>query len=441
MPIRAVISRLIPALLIMLIQPPILLAQASGTVSDNGPDTQLKEFRIDELADSIDKWPAGADRDYFAGMIANRRNKTALSIRLLQKSLSGEPSLRRDRAILAKEALADDFQKDYRYGDAFRTQEALIANDADELKPDELQGLKDDMDILRILRSAPVQTLQWKAPVHLKTEVNPLKSRNVALTVNGIKASWLLDTGANLSVVSKSLANQLGLTPLPGEAQGQAGTTGIENKVRVAVLPTLVIGGATLHHVVLVIMDDASLKVGPKDQPYQIRAILGYPVLRALGWISFSKTGYIDGGPSNHPSGPGAPMYMDALTPVLQCSVYGRSLPFYLDTGASGTNLFPAYASLFHKSATDWTTQQSHIFGAGGTVSRQIFVQPKLTMRVGDKEVVLRNVKFYSSQADSPNDFIYGNLGQDFLGTYETYTLDFDAMIFVLNPHSISVSD
>jgi hypothetical protein len=95
-------------------------------------------------------------------------------------------------------------------------------------------------------------------------------------------------------------------------------------------------------------------------------------------------------------------MYMDDLTPVIECSVSGQKLPFYLDTGASGTNLFPAYYKRFHNSAKDWTKEQAHIFGAGGVVPREVSIQPELPLGVGDKTVVLRNVKIYDSDAIPP---------------------------------------
>lgn len=63
-------------------------------------------------------------------------------------------------------------------------------------------------------------------------------------------------------------------------------------------------------------------------------------------------------------------MYMDDLTPVIECSVSGERLPFYLDTGASGTKPFPACYKRFHVIAKDWTKKQAHIFDAGGVVPR-----------------------------------------------------------------------
>jgi predicted aspartyl protease len=74
------------------------------------------------------------------------------------------------------------------------------------------------------------------------------------LEVNGVKERWLLDTGANFSVASKSFAEKLGLKPLPGTAQTMSGLTGIENPMKIAILQELRMGGATIQNVVLLIL-------------------------------------------------------------------------------------------------------------------------------------------------------------------------------------------
>jgi hypothetical protein len=420
------------ALLLLWVTPPVGRAHANKTLIRSGPDAQLREFRLAELEQTIQALRAGAEQQYFAGMLANRTNHLADSVRLLSIAVKTMPPSRRDRVTLAKEALADDFRKQFLYAKAMDIEADLLAHYTDQLRPDDIQGLKDDIGILRILRNAPAQTIAWMSATHLNTERNPLQSLDVTLTVNGMKGPWLLDTGANLSVVSRSFAEQLGLKPLPGSAQGQSGLTGLENTVQAALLPALAIGGATLHNVVVVIMNDANLKVGPEGRKYQINAIIGYPVLRALGQITFLSDGYFDAGPTERLSNLGARMYMDDLSPVIECSVGGQSLPFYLDTGASGTNLFPAYYKRFHSKAKDWKDEQTHIFGAGGIVPRRVSVQPELDLGVGEKTAVLKNVKIYSSANDAPADYIYGNLGQDLFAGFDSFSLDFDAMRFRL---------
>jgi hypothetical protein len=56
------------------------------------------------------------------------------------------------------------------------------------------------------------------------------------------------------------------------------------------------VGGATLHNVVVLILDDANLKVSLGNQSYQINAILGYPVFQAMRVITFTHSGEFEAG-------------------------------------------------------------------------------------------------------------------------------------------------
>ena len=229
----------------------------------------------------------GPERDYFAGILANRTGRLEESIRLLNSAI---PSIRKSqpaRAALALEALADDYNKSFRYGDAANTYDDLLAHFSGELEKERLQGTRDDAGLLHLLAGAPAQTIAWQGPTRLKTERNPIGSIVTELTVNGVQEKWLLDTGANMSVVTRSFAQKLGLKPLPGFAQTGSGITGIENPLQVALVPTLQIGGATLNNVVVMIFDDANLKINMGKQSYQINAIIGYPVFQALGTVTF----------------------------------------------------------------------------------------------------------------------------------------------------------
>lgn len=154
-----------------------------------------------------------------------------------------------------------------------------------------------------------------------------------------MRGPWLLDTGANLSVVSKTFAERLGLKLFPGVARTQGGMTGIENPLRVSMLPTLQMGGATLHNVVVLVLDDANLNINLGKQTYQINGIIGYPVFQALGTITFLHNGEFEAGEAVGASGAGTRMYLNELTPVVICKVEGVDLPFSFDSGANSTDL------------------------------------------------------------------------------------------------------
>lgn len=412
---------------------PLTVCRAHGDVAaEPGPDADVKQFRFSNLEARLRAIPPGPEHNYFAGVLANAENHVSESIQLLTNALPSLRISRTDRAAIALQVLADDYTKSFQYGKAARTDDDLLSNFASRLTPEQLKGTKDDAEVMQILRDAPAQTITWDGPIKLKTERNPIDSLDTDLTVNGVQGRWLLDTGANLSLVTKSFAERLGLKPLPGVAHTQAGLTGIQNELHVALLPTLQMGGAALHNVVIMILDDASLNIGLGKQSYQINAIIGYPVFQALGSISFLHDGEFVAGSAAPAIAKGAQMYMKGLSPIVICHVEGHDLPFSFDTGASATDLYVSYYRLFRKASKSWKKGKEKEGGAGGVVKRKIFLQPELKLGIGDKIVALNNVSIYRTGTGTDTDELYGNIGQDVPAGFSEFTLDFTTMTFSL---------
>jgi hypothetical protein len=88
-----------------------------------------------------------------------------------------------------------------------------------------------------------------------------------------------------------------------------------------------------VSNVIVLILDDANLRVGNRSDSYQIEAILGYPVLKALRRITFTHDGEFLVGESADKAA-GAKMFMRGLTPAIECEVDGERLllvPFVED--------------------------------------------------------------------------------------------------------------
>ena len=127
-------------------------AQGKSAVTENGPDQELKEFQLDDLEARLPTMESGPERDYFAGVLANRGGHIPESIQLLNRALPSIRTSRPDRAAVALQALADDYIKSFQYGDAAQVYDDLLTHFSSHLKPEELKGTKDDAGLARILR-------------------------------------------------------------------------------------------------------------------------------------------------------------------------------------------------------------------------------------------------------------------------------------------------
>ena len=125
-------------------------------------------------------------------------------------------------------------------------------------------------------------------------------------------------------------------------------------------------------------------------------------------------------------------MYMKLLMPVIEGRVEGTNLTFSFDTGASGTNLSVRYYDRFRSQSAKWQKGETKNSGAGGIVTQTTYFQPRLDLLIGNRTVTLDRVAIFPSKVGAEVDDLYGNLGQDVVEKFDSFTLDFSAMTFSL---------
>jgi len=395
----------------------------------------IGDVPIAQLNSEITKTTPGPLHDYFAGVLAAREGRDEDAIQLFTQAL---PSLRRtdpDQAAVALRLLADVYDREGLYARSRPLYDELENSGLlNRLIETDRQGARDDAELSRVLAGSPAQTITRNGPVHLGTSrKNPLGVITTELTVNGVQSEWILDTGANESVISRSLASQLHLPILPGVAHTSGGVTGIENELHVALMPSLPLGGVTAHNVVLLVLDDASLTIpNGNGRSYRIAGIIGFPVLRALGRITFHHDGTLDATVDGGSASAGSPLELRLLNPVTAAMVEGELLPFTLDTGASGTNLSVRFFDRFRAEEPTWKKVETKNFNAGGETTSQNYLVPSVALEVGGRTVTLHKLAVTPAAQHADIDTLFGNVGEDLFQSVQSFTFDFPNMRFVM---------
>jgi predicted aspartyl protease len=234
----------------------------------------------------------------------------------------------------------------------------------------------------------------------------------------------VIDTGANLSVVSASTARRLGLRMTEGDA-AVGNSLGGDVAVRLGIADRLEIAGALLSNVVFLVMDDEALTF-PVPGGYRIDAIIGLPVLRALGRFSFEASNSFRVEPMRFAAATATNLRMSGSDPYVVVAVAGKEHPLFLDTGANSSLLAVRFARE-HPELKGTQRLESGRAGAGGVerVHRQKIEQ--VPIRVGRVEANLSSLKVETEPTPGEEDR-YGVLGADLLRTFERVTLDFQAM-------------
>jgi predicted aspartyl protease len=213
------------------------------------------------------------------------------------------------------------------------------------------------------LRGAPTQTVEFSKAATVKARL--LGSWIVPVSVNGKDADWILDTGANLSLVTESEAARIGLTILP-ESAIASGSTGKRNRVRVAIGTDVRFGSALLHNVAIVVIADNALPARPARNFWGFR----YTIVEKDQYL-FKRSG-ADRTDSRTP--PGEPnIFLDGLTPIVEAHHGSSPIQMVVDTGASRTTFYAIFrATLSQEEIGQLRKSKAKSTAVGETIERPV---------------------------------------------------------------------
>jgi predicted aspartyl protease len=273
------------------------------------------------------------------------------------------------------------------------------------------------LDFFRGLTSVPPTRALTKPSGRADVKRDLAGLMRAQVTVGGVSAGTILDTGANFSTITESLAARMGLRMLEAKVSvGTASRAAVASRLGIA--DRLTIGGAEFSNVVFIVLPDKDLSFA--SGAYKIEAILGMPVFLEMGRIGVikvkDKESFVFGDEAPLVASAKRNILYNGMAPLLGLGVDVAGKPerllMLLDSGAQKTSfegrLLRDYPALVDGAAT----VTSRRGGAGGTVTsdetRRI---AKLGVKIGEKSVDLTNADVH----ETLNEERHGILGLDAL--------------------------
>ena len=358
-----------------------------------------------------------AETLFHRGMVESRFGQEPEGIGDLTRFLASHPSP--DRQRKAYEELAAALARQGRFGEAARNVTEAIRL----TPPSERTDNANKQNLYAALADIPAQSVAFGGDVPVRATFNELGSWNVPVDVNGRRGQWIFDTGANWSTLSAGEAERLGLEIRESDAY-VGGSTGKRNALRLAIANDLQIGRAHLKHASFLVLSDDSLFVGPLK--YQIRGILGLPVIRALGRVGVAANG--DLRMESGRTARGTPnLFFDGLSLIVEVRHDDRRMLMFLDTGANASSLYRSFRSALTKDEIGGlTTRDEKTGGAGEIIVRGTEVVRTPRLFLAGRPLDLSNVSLLTTAPEGDARYRDGVLGIDALRT--GFTLDFRAM-------------
>ena len=382
-----------------------------------GQDSSLQQLAESRRLFELRQAPRQEKDLFYNGMVAARFGHEDRGIEQLRLFLRTHPGPESERR--AHEEIGDAFVRTGHFGDAASEYREVLSVAKTE-DPDH-EKIADKLSTCEALRDAPPQTVEFNNNAPVKARLAEFVS--IPLTVNGSPAQWTIDTGAELSAVTESEAKRLGLSIQEGLTYA-TGTTGKKTPVHMAVAPEIEVGGARFRNVAFVVIPDNGF---PRGAP---RGFVGLPVLRGLGQVSISKSGFRFR--PSAPIPPGDPnLFFEQLTLIVSLSHGGRSLQMAVDSGANQSSLYSSFrAALTAGESSSIRKKKVGSTGLGETITQTAETIPRLAIQLPGGEAILINVPFRDHR---PADLRFedGVVGLDVLRG--GFTLDFRSMQLMLD--------
>jgi len=380
------------------------------------------EARLKQYNDSL-----GDDtRLYFKSYLDNAFNRNMDCIADVDSLLKNYGGNFPDSVKTALSRLqSDSYFKTYQYAKAAQSDSALLKQYAKALHKDEADDIKNDLLLRGALKNTAPQETSIPGNTTIKWTRNKLGLIEIPLKCSNNDYSAIFDTRANISTITKTYAAKLGLHILPVTYNEGSGATGIQFKTGLGIADELNIGGITIKNVVFQVMPDSILYIA--QVKFQLNIIIGFPVIEQMKEVDIYKDGRMV--IPKTPAQTGLHNFaLSGLNPVIALKTGNDTLTYNFDSGATSSVFYAAYFNRCKAAVQKNGIKKTVAFGgAGGSQKKVVYVLPKVSLTAGDKTVTIDSVSVLDTKI-TPDEKLYGNIGQDFTNKFNEVIYNFKYM-------------
>lgn len=396
----------------------ILLGQ---TKSDSILKQLSKQHQFAKM-DSLNSKEKGKDYYFYKGLYANVCNKPKLSNQYLDSLKNNELINTYEFAKLKD----DNYIKLFSYNSAYMASKVLTMKFQQRFTKEELQDEINTQQIWKTLRGTRPQSIDK----FTKITVAAVKDKAGLITTE-VKAKdtvshFVFDTGAGISCITESIAKKMGVKILPDHNISVESFTGQKNKVRIGVAAEINLGELKIHNAVFLVYPDKAFTFA--DGAYVINGIIGFPIIKELGTITFEK----DKLTFSKESESGANeknLFVDELRAIVMLKYKNKTLPFNFDSGAKVSLFNKAFYETFKTDLDSIGTLETTKTSSAGAevVSTEVLVLKDQSISLGNKTIQLPKMEIAPKDYGVYGEVNYGNIGQDILGQFKKVVISFDS--------------
>jgi len=310
----------------------------------------------------------------------------------------------------------------FEYKEAKIAIEHILENYEDVLTKKAADEYRNGLTIFTAIENQPKQQITINGDQKIKLKKDIFRMKKFTVKMDNDSFDFILDSGAALSVVSRSVAEKFKMNIIPVSIEA-LGSNAVTVFTQIAVCPVFYLGNIKIENAVFLVIDDKDLTFGKLFFKYRVLGIIGLPIYAAFNELQMTKDGYflvpeketVYEGSSN--------MARFNLTNLI--SIEGN--PYIFDTGSDVSSFFkPYYLANRDEIENKYKLKTIRFSSVGGSVKEKGY-EIDVKLNVQGRDITLKKVHL------SREDFIdmkglWGLIGQDLIGQFEKVTLNFNQM-------------
>jgi clan AA aspartic protease (TIGR02281 family) len=248
---------------------------------------------------------------------------------------------------------------------------------------------------------------------------------NIPVNIENDTSDFIFDTGANISVIDKTLATKYGVKIL-GDSVNVGNPTGKTINAEVGLL-NIKLGDIDIKNVVFLVFPDSALTFA--HGAYVIKGIIGFPIMYALQEFTV-KNNQVLIIPKTPEKTSVRNFDFDGLTLDIMVQYKNDTLPFHFDSGADRTALYSTFFKKYHddiiKNCKKTTTRFA---GVGSQVKIDAYLLDSAQISAGNSQGTIDSLYIQTTNLQGASSkYVYGNLGQDYIKQFSEMKINFASM-------------
>ncbi|WP_263357529.1 retropepsin-like aspartic protease [Acidicapsa ligni] len=365
------------------------------------------------------------------GVLANHENKPLESIQMLEPLLdslvsSGDAAQEK----IVRKALAEDYLRTGQWAKASQAYQNYDSRMGASLTADERDEIELPLKLLPLAIGHPAMTVEPGDAFSLPYDRDAIGLTDIPVFVDAQSHDWMLDPTAPFNLICRSTAREVGLKISEQSATVHT-ITGRAMVVHATVIPRFTLGTVTFRNMTAFVFDDADYAF-PQSH-YEVRGVLGYPAISALGSLKITADAKIEVQPGEKGERltSGARFFLDGDQILAALGKPGEERMYAIDASGQQTYLTSRYYAEHEDEFADKKMQLLSMPGSQHKPPAPAYVSESVRLLVGETPASFHFMQVLTEPlGSSAVDDTYGTLGMDALDELKSYTFDYRTMHF-----------